>query len=96
MRTEVSILNFSITDLKRHETFIYREKRERELEGFMNKKYNRLGNKIQQRINNMNSLKTNRDLVLEWRSAETIEWYNITYLWYLYIFIITRIVVKIC
>ena len=65
VRTEVSILNFSITDLKRHETFIYREKRERELEGFMNKKYNRLGNKIQQRINNMNSLKTNRDLVLE-------------------------------
>ena len=46
--------------------FFFREKRESELESFMKKKYNRLGTKIQQRTSNMNSLKTNEDLVLEW------------------------------
>lgn len=42
-----------------------REKREEELEFFMNKKYNRLGTKLQNRTNNLNSLITDPNLVLK-------------------------------
>ncbi|XP_060576420.1 cilia- and flagella-associated protein 221-like [Ruditapes philippinarum] len=42
-----------------------REKREEELEYFMTKKYNRLGAKIQSRINTLNTLSTDSKLVLK-------------------------------
>ncbi|XP_064648100.1 cilia- and flagella-associated protein 221-like [Lineus longissimus] len=42
-----------------------REKREQELDYFLNKKYNRLGQKVQQKVENMDMLKTNKDLVLK-------------------------------
>ncbi|XP_053374338.1 cilia- and flagella-associated protein 221-like [Mercenaria mercenaria] len=42
-----------------------REKREEELEYFMTKKYNRLGAKIQSRINTLNNLTTDSKLVLK-------------------------------
>ena len=43
----------------------YREKREQELDSFLNKKYNRLGQKIEARVDYMNGLKSNPDLILK-------------------------------
>ena len=45
--------------------FYFRERREEELEYFMTKKYNRLGAKIQSRVNTLNALITDPKLVLK-------------------------------
>ena len=45
--------------------YYYRERRERELEYFLKKKYNRLGNKFKAKITGINSLKTNPNLILK-------------------------------
>lgn len=45
--------------------FTNSEQREVELEGFLKKKYNRFGSKIEQRIDQLNSYKTSEDLVLK-------------------------------
>ncbi|CAH1789213.1 unnamed protein product [Owenia fusiformis] len=42
-----------------------REKREQELDYFLNKKYNKLGSKMQARVEQINSLKTNPDFILK-------------------------------
>ena len=43
----------------------YREKREQELEFFIQKKYNRLGKKFHARIATLDKLKTNPNLILK-------------------------------
>ena len=45
-----------------------REKRERELELFLKKRYNKVGEKIQERVTHMNNLTIDPDLVLHWPS----------------------------
>lgn len=45
--------------------FFCREKREQELDYFMRKKYNRLGTKIQTRVDTLDSLKTDSDMLLK-------------------------------
>ena len=43
----------------------FREKREQELEYFLKKKYNKLGTKLQAKVEHVNTLKTNENLVLK-------------------------------
>jgi len=45
--------------------FFLRDKREQELEYFVKNKYNRLGRKIQKRMDQLNSLKTDPKLILK-------------------------------
>jgi len=53
--------------------FVYlREKREEELEYFMTKKYNKLGAKVQTKVNTLNGLVQDQDLLLKWKYTKNV------------------------